>query len=165
MSKVFHIGDPHLGHKNILECSGGLRGGSTPKEHDDWFIDQWNSKVTKRDTVWVHGDVVFDRAVFPRLAELKGYKRLLLGNHDRFRVEEYLKYFNTIHGLVRYKGYWLSHAPIHPDHLRGLKNIHAHLHKYVVRCGGYGLPDKRYINVSVEQLNGIPVSRDELMEK
>lgn len=162
MSEIFFIADLHLGHKRILEFSGDFREGNNVEEHDDWIISQWNSRVSKRDTVWVLGDVAFSREALSRVSELKGYKRLVLGNHDRYHAGDYLEYFNTIHGIVRYKKFWLSHAPIHSDHLRGLRNIHGHLHEHLVKADN-GTPDEDYINVSVEQLNGIPISMDEII--
>jgi calcineurin-like phosphoesterase family protein len=96
-----------------------------------------------------------DAEKLPLLKKLKGTKHLILGNHDEFTLETYKPYFNKIHGFVRYKGMWLSHAPIHPQELRGKVNVHGHNHKNVI-------PDERYICVSVEQVNGKPKSLDEI---
>jgi len=158
MSKVYFISDLHIGHKRICEFSGPMRGNCiTVEEHDAWIIEQWNSRVTKHDLVWILGDVCFDKTKLDTLKKLRGSKHLILGNHDEFLVE-YPKYFNKIHGFLKYKGAWLSHAPIHPDELRGKVNIHGHVHHKTV-------PDPRYISVCVEALNGIPVSWEELLVK
>lgn len=158
MSEVFHIGDLHLGHKKILEFSGDFRGGETPEEHDEWIIAQWNSRVTKRDKVFVHGDVCFSRDKLPLLDRMTGSKILICGNHDKFNASVYLKYFTDVVGFVRYKNHWLSHAPIHPDELRGKRNIHGHVHSTDIN-------DNRYINVSVEANYGIPMEHVELTEQ
>jgi calcineurin-like phosphoesterase family protein len=85
--------------------------------------------------------------------KLNGVKHLILGNHDEFAIDEYFKVFNKVHGFVKYKGCWLSHAPIHPNSLRGKINIHGHMHSNA-------LDDSRYICVSVEKCNGIPITFD-----
>lgn len=72
---------------------------------------------------------------------------------------------------MKYKGFWLSHAPIHSDHLSGSHNIHGHLHSNsvyeIVDINGFATPikDQRYINVSVEQLDGKPISFEDIKRK
>ena len=160
MSKVYFIGDLHLGHKSICKFSGALRGGCTTiEEHDAWIMEQWNSTVNKNDLIYVMGDVAFDKDRLPLLKRMKGNKHLILGNHDKFSLNHYKPFFNKIHGFEKYKGKaWLSHAPIHPGSLRDLWNIHGHLHSS-------GLDDSRYVCVSVEALNGKPISWDEIVHK
>lgn len=163
MSETFFISDLHLGHKKILEFSP-TRGGSTIDEHDQWIIDSWNSVVGKNDMVWVLGDVAFSAKALELISKLRGQKKLVRGNHDQQSTESYLKHFNNVFGLVKEKGLWLSHAPIHPQHLRGHKNIHGHLHHEVV-LDEHGQKDGRYFNVSVEQLDGKPIKLSEILEK
>tara|TARA_S200002703_G_C3794096_1_gene245163 strand:+ start:863 stop:1354 length:492 start_codon:yes stop_codon:yes gene_type:complete len=162
MSKVYFISDLHLGHKNILNFSTE-RSGNTVLEHDHILVQKWNTVVNKRDVVYVLGDVCFDIQSMPRLGEMYGGKVLILGNHDKFDLGVYRKYFSKIYGFRTYKGYWISHAPIHPTELRGRKNIHGHVHNNVIRnC--YNEPDSRYIPVCVEQTNGYPLSFDKIKE-
>lgn len=159
MGTVRFIGDLHIGHKNIANFSGAERGGITNvDEHDAWIVEQWNSVCLKNDLVWVLGDVCMDKSRLPLLKKMKGNKHLILGNHDEFALDVYKPYFNKIHGFVRYKGMWLSHAPVHPQELRGKVNVHGHTHKILV-------PDERYICVSVEQVNGKPISLEELKQR
>lgn len=170
MSKVNFISDLHLGHKNILKFSPE-RGGTDCQSHAEWLVEQWNSVVGKNDLTWVLGDVCFDKAFLPYLKKMNGSKHLIMGNHDTFSVEEYSKYFNKIQGLMKYKGFWLSHCPLHSSHLRGIFNIHGHLHnnfvsnelKHKDRTIGR-LQDLRYFNVCVEPLNGVPVDFQVLKE-
>lgn len=143
------ISDLHIGHKSILKFR------KCPKEwtlddHDAWIVRAWNKVVGKRDTVYVLGDVCMDKSKLPMLKLMNGNKILIMGNHDQFPLEEYQKYFSKIHAFRRYKGYWLSHAPIHPQELRGRKNIHGHCHDYLIEDPYTGLPDSSYINVCVE---------------
>ncbi len=156
MSTVRFISDLHFDHKNIPKYSGDLRHGDTVEEHDQWVIDQWNSVVTKQDVTWVLGDVSFSRAGIEKVKRLNGVKHLILGNHDTYPLKEYLKYFNKVHGFQKYKGFWLSHAPI--KELRGIPNIHGHTHSDVVIDG-------RHICVSVEALQGRPISLEEITSK
>lgn len=155
MSEVFFIGDLHFGHKRILEFSP-QRGGTNIEEHNEWIISQWNSRVAKHDTVWVLGDVAFSAVALELVARLKGHKQLVRGNHDTQSTEAYLKYFNNVFGIVKKHGLWITHAPIHPAELRGKPNIHGHVH-------ANSIPDPRYINVSVENINGLPVALSELL--
>jgi calcineurin-like phosphoesterase family protein len=139
--KVFFISDLHIGHKNILTFAQGHRYGDTMDEHDRWLVEQWNSVVkNKKDIVYVLGDVCFDRDKLKLIGQMNGNKILLLGNHDQFKLEDYQKYFYKIIWFSKYKGYWISHAPIHPN-------------------------DRRYINVCVEMLNGVPIEFDKIKEK
>lgn len=149
---IYFISDLHLGHKNILKFSPE-RHGSTIEEHDDWIIEIC-SGLTKRNILYILGDISWTREGLARLEEIKAQKNFILGNHDGFRVEEYMKYGRVLPGLYKYKGFWLSHAPVHPVELRGCKNIHGHVHSNT-------LPDERYINVSVENFRR-PISLEEL---
>ncbi len=157
MSNVYFISDLHLGHKNICKFAGPMRGDvKTVEEHDEWIIDRWNSVVTKRDLIWVLGDVAFSKGDLDKVKLLNGCKHLILGNHDEFSLNLYSQYFNKIHGFLKYKGMWLSHCPINPIQLRRKVNIHGHVHHN-------SLINPCYINVSVEALNGFPKPLDEIL--
>lgn len=160
MSNIFFIGDLHIDHKNILEFSP-MRGGTNIKEHNEWIIKQWNSVVKKNDMVWVLGDVSFSNDGLKLIDRMRGYKRLVRGNHDKQNTGTYLKYFNNVFGIVKEHGYWISHAPVHPQELRGKRNIHGHVHHNHILTSD-GQRDLRYVNVSVEAINGVPVSLEEI---
>ncbi len=128
MSNVRFIGCLHLGHENLTK---DLRGFNNAEEHDDYLIKQWNSVVNKKDLVYILGDISMETSKFYyKLALLNGRKKVILGNHDKGKdIPELLKYVETVEGIVHYKGYWLSHAPLHPQELTWVKgNIHAHIH-------------------------------------
>lgn len=153
---IFFIADLHLGHDNICEYEGINRGNpKTVEEHDDWIIYQWNSIVKKSDLVWVLGDVAFTLEGLKKVKKMNGNKHLILGNHDIFTYVEYCKYFNKVHGFMKYKGMWLSHAPIHEESLRNKINVHGHIHSKTIN-------NPNYICVSVEPLNGIPINLEEI---
>jgi calcineurin-like phosphoesterase family protein len=158
MSNRFVIGDLHLGHKKILKHQT-KRAAGTGLSHDEWIIQQWNSVVQKKDLVIVLGDVVWGKESLKLLRYLKGNKHLILGNHDRLSLDLYSKYFSKIHGFMSYKKmFWLSHCPIHESELFNKINVHGHDHKVLNR-------GSKYCNVTVDALNGIPMSFDELRDK
>jgi calcineurin-like phosphoesterase family protein len=75
--------DLHLGHERIIElCARPF--GSLGEMHDA-LIDNWNSRVEDRDTVWVLGDVALGpiEESLALVSRLNGHKILVAGNHDR----------------------------------------------------------------------------------
>lgn len=154
MSRVFFISDLHFGHKRILEFAGPLRDGDDVTEHDHILVTRWNATVHKRDLVYVCGDVCMHDNL-DIIDELNGRKILIRGNHDNFKIGEYLKHFEDVQGICKYKGFWVSHAPIHPAELRGKSNIHGHVHGNSIR-NAYHEIDPRYINVCCEATGGWP---------
>ena len=152
---VFLMSDLHLGHKNILKFSSAWRQGATVDEHDEWLIDTINSVVRPKDYLYLLGDLVFGADNLHKLGRINGDKRIILGNHDTYDIQEYTKYGKILPSLYKYKHFWLSHAPVHPEELRGRVNVHGHVHHN-------SLADSRYFNVCVENLRGVPISLDEL---
>jgi calcineurin-like phosphoesterase family protein len=161
MSTIFFISDLHLGHKNIISFEKLKRPFSCIDEHDQWLIDSWNSVVSKRDCVYVLGDVASNEKCLSKIGLMKGSKHLILGNHDKLNLSFYLKHFDRIRPCFKHKKYWLSHIPIHPGSLRNIKNIHGHIHSKRVMIDN-SIVDKNYINVCVEALNGVPISLDQV---
>lgn len=154
-NNIFFISDLHFGHKNIgsFRYPGRFK---DVKEHDEWLIEQINGVVAKRDVLWILGDVAWNSEALKKVKALRGNKHLIMGNHDTLALNKYLEVFKVIRpGLYGYKNFWLSHAPIHPDELRGTRNIHGHVHSRPIE-------DKMYVNVCVEALNGVPLSLDEI---
>ena len=80
MSNIFIIADLHLSHKNMAI----KRGFKDETEHDNFIIEQWNSVVLKKDTVWILGDITMEKSTpYYLLNKLNGYKKVVLGNHDQ----------------------------------------------------------------------------------
>lgn len=155
MANVFFIGDMHLGHKNIQN----FRPERTEEQQYEWLKDSWHYVVGKRDTVYCMGDVAFSHERLEQFSKWQGRKILVCGNHDLDQgpcMKEQVKYYDDVFSLLKYKEFWLSHCPIHPDELRGRMNIHGHTHNHIIQ-------DNRYINVCVENLvNGQPIGLDRL---
>lgn len=151
-TKVFFISDLHLGHLKALE----FRPFNTLEEHDQHIIDCWNSVVRPSDVVWVLGDVALNRDSLKKIDQCNGRKKLVLGNHDLYPIEEYQKWFTHIMAVRRaYHGLVLSHVPIHPCQLeyRWKANIHGHIHNEKEYDLGKG-----YVNVCCESVNYTPVT-------
>ena len=150
MINRFVCSDLHFSHKNMAI----KRGFKTIEEHDQLIIDNWNSVVKKNDIVYLLGDISMEkRAPYALLEKLHGIIYVTLGNHDRLQDTPYLlNYVNGVSSCFEYKGYILTHIPIHPsemDRFRG--NIHGHLHDKIIL-------DDRYINVSLERINYTPIN-------
>ena len=149
MSAVFITSDWHLGHKNQCRFRTEF---NDYHEVAELLFENYRAVVKKRDIVWFLGDMLLSTEYLEQFRALPGDKRLILGNHctERVPFEEILKSFNKVYGLVSYKRAWLSHAPMHPDELRGKINIHGHTHYHCIN-------DERYVNVCPEQTNWAPV--------
>lgn len=144
MSNVWFCSDLHLGHKNIGKFRTPLI--NSCEENTERIFNDLGENLTKNDDLWVLGDWCFHMSLVERFRDLKcRHKYLVRGNHDRFDMGVYNKVFNAVFGIVRYKGFWLSHAPIHPDELRGKVNLHGHVHYSSIN-------DSRYFNCCPENL-------------
>ena len=174
---TYFIADLHLDHKNIMKfrpCAPDYV--VTVEDHNQWLYEQWHSVITKYDIVWVLGDVAFSLESLIWFDTWAGRKKLVRGNHDNLKQWQYDEVFEGVYGIVRYKKHWLTHCPIHPQEMRGLKNIHGHLHDNVIlkdrdwsKPSDYwdddSMLDDRYIGVSVDQCDGVPISLDEIRER
>lgn len=169
MSIVRFIADLHLGHKFMATH----RGFASVEEHDEHIITQWNSVVHKRDTTYILGDVTMEKAEqYALLDRLNGAKRVVLGNHDLPKhVPKLLEHVQSVSGMEKYKGIFLTHCPIHTMELehRVSRNIHGHIHNHVVMKDVYEfgyktnpVPDERYHCVSCERVDFIPRTLKEL---
>ena len=150
MSRVFTISDLHFSHKNMAI----RRGFKDETEQDEHIIESWNSVVNKKDTVYCLGDICMERSdPYKLLDRLNGIINVVLGNHDyKNHVPELLKHVNSVAGMIDYKGFILTHCPIHPCQLehRYNKNIHGHVHSN-------SIDDSRYINVCCEVIDYKPI--------
>ena len=142
---VFFTSDLHFSHKSLLESRSDIHKVLFPNvDHmNEWLVYNWNSQVNKRDLVWVLGDVSWTEEGLYHLSRCNGHKKLILGNHDKFSVEQYGKYFTKLYGVWKKYKIIMSHIPIHPQELEFRNwpcNIHGHIH-HKDRCLG-----GKYIN-------------------
>ena len=104
---------------------------ASPATHDNAIIKKLQQQVGGRDVLYILGDVADDLVSLMRLYEVDCRKVLVKGNHDTFALNRYTDVFEDIHGLLDYKGMWLSHCPIHPQEMfRKRANIHGHIHSF-----------------------------------
>jgi calcineurin-like phosphoesterase family protein len=153
--------DHHFGHANILtfkrDDGSPLRPFNTIEEHDETIIARHNARVAPDDRVYLLGDVCIQRRNLHLVSRLNGRLVLVKGNHDIFKIKDYLKYFDDIRAYVVQKDHdghkvILSHIPIYADGLdRYGTNIHGHLHYNKVKN------DERYVCVSLEHTNFEPI--------
>ncbi len=140
------------------------------EEHDNTLIQNINAMVKPEDRLYFLGDVAINRRCLPMIHRINGRKKLIKGNHDIFKLEDYTPYFEDIVAYRIYPklGVIMSHIPIHPAQLefRFKWNVHGHLHSNVILGGEHPMtPDKRYINLCPEHTNFMPVSMDEIIER
>lgn len=176
MAETWFTSDHHFGHKNILEYEKDHRPFSTVEEMNEVLIERWNSVVNSKDVVYHLGDFAFGKRNVQIAERLNGKKRLIMGNHDVYPANDYLKYFDRLHGVMFWRQCVLTHVPIHPNDLaaRCLVNVHGHLHGQKVRYPILAVDEKgnlifqedtNYFNVSVEQNNLTPINSDRIMER
>lgn len=149
---VYFIGDPHLDHQNIAKFRPFVK---SAEHNNNLFVSQWQKRIHKNDIVFVMGDAAFGQNGLDLIGNLRGRKILIKGNHDDIvTTAAQAAVFEDIHGMLKYKGFWLTHCPIHPDEMRGRKgNIHGHVHnKSIHRKTWYGkrVLDRRYFNTCVD---------------
>lgn len=140
---TYFCSDLHLGHKRVAEFRKEV---SSCGDNTTRILSELSSTLTKRDWLIVLGDWCFDMELVESFNNINCDKKFLVrGNHDQFQMEVYNKVFDGIAGLWKYKSFWLSHAPIHLQELRGKKNLHGHVHYNSV-------PDNNYFNCCPEAL-------------
>lgn len=173
MSNIFFVADQHFHHKNILTFKRSdnglpLRRFDDVDQMNEHMVEQHNSVVTDKDKVYFLGDVTMTRNAkgLEILGRLHGEKILVKGNHDLCTAHQYLKYFKDIRGTHQFDGMILSHIPIHVESLaRWGCNVHGHLHSNEVKLYDpiihQEIPDPRYLCVSVEHLDYMPISLED----
>ena len=78
---IYFISDLHLGHSRIAELCH--RPFESVEKMDSVLIENWSRRVKKCDTVYIVGDIVWDkRRVDMYMERLSGKKILIYGNHD-----------------------------------------------------------------------------------
>lgn len=161
---VFFYSDPHFFHKNIVMFRK-IDGCETEEQQREYQRKKWNSVVKPNDVVYILGDVVLTRwndEVREFIKSLNGRKILILGNHcsEREHIRNFYDMFQEIHGVLKYKEFWLSHIPLSRKTVFGnMVNVHGHIHDV------YEENDPHYFNVSADVINFTPIRIDQLREQ
>lgn len=130
--KTFVIADPHFGHKNIIQYCN--RPFESVSEMDKALIDNWNKTVSNDDIIWVLGDFALASRDYTKsiIKSLRGRKRLILGNHDRYSQEWYREAgfeFVSPYPILIENFIILSHAPLEfLNENFPFFNIYGHVH-------------------------------------
>ena len=164
MSKVYFTSDLHFGHTNLCKAVRNM-----PEDFSDQLIvENWNQTVSKRDIVYVLGDITMDNPhLYDILSKLNGTIYIIGGNHDGRKCCKKLQELGiTVLGCLDYKGFICTHIPIHPNEVKEYRgNIHGHIHKIY-----HGNPStinelgEDYYNVNCELHEYKPVDIDEIIK-
>lgn len=138
----YYISDLHLNHKNVTAEGKNFdnRPFQTLDEMHEAIKRNWNARVTNSDTVYLLGDSIWNLTdeMIALMAQLKGKKVVIKGNHDKFNDIRYKQLFSEIcdykevsdnvHGVNH--TVVLSHFPIlmwNGQH-RGWIHLYGHVH-------------------------------------
>lgn len=169
---VYFTADLHLGHSNIISsCNRPFR---DVEEMNKTLIDNWNSRVTDRDEVYIVGDVAYKSAenVGTFLKKMKGRKHLILGNHDRnwMKTLDASWFFESIEqqSFVSINGnrIFLCHYPMMEwnDSYHGSYLIYGHIHaNHDQEFWPLIANNDHMLNAGVDVNNYYPVTFDELV--
>ena len=114
---IYYTADTHFGHANVVKMCE--RPYPDVEAMNEAMIAAWNERVHGNDTIYIIGDMFF-RCADPEsiLKQLKGKKRLIVGNHDGswmgkvdlsryfLSVDNFLEISDGAHGLT------LCHYPM-----------------------------------------------------
>lgn len=177
-NKLWIWSDTHFGHRNII------RYGERPESHEVIMLSNWAERVRDEDQILHLGDVTMGA---PRrwekiIARMPGEKFLMKGNHDHRDDAPYLRAgFEIVEPFI-----WrpntepdlrvaFTHEPIGTKWSPGGfplddwdVNIHGHVHQKSfgtkpVEYDGAPLPEKGYVNISVEAIDLTPVRLGNLL--
>ena len=175
MSKILFISDTHFGHKNILRLNN--RPYNDIEEMNRDFIEKWNNKVGKDDTVIHGGDVLFDTSAGRKvLNELHGHIVLIKGNHDGrlLKDAQCRKHFDAIYDTYAVetdgKKIVVNHMPeIEWNGMyRGALLCYGHIHNNIENDTYWIMQDYRKdnaFNIGVDILGGEPCEIRDVIER
>jgi len=161
--KLFFTADPHFSHAKILEyCNRPFKNVS---DMDHALVRNWNATVKHKDDVTVIvGDLCMGKlAKLPHfISNLKGHKILVLGNHDDYKVNAYLKMgFDSVHTSIVFNydvDTYVAHDPAEYTMLSDRDfMICGHVHKLFTQMHGC-------VNCGVDVHNYRPVSYGRLYQ-
>ena len=96
----YYISDTHLFHKNVTDEGTNFdrRPFKTIEEMHEVIKNNWNSRVTGADRVYIVGDMCWkhNESSISLVAQLKGVKHLIIGNHDDVKDQRYRQLFNEV---------------------------------------------------------------------
>lgn len=163
--------DWHLCHANILKYEP-----VRPYNYDECVISDWEARVREKDTVYMLGDIFFNKHIDCarkyafRMSKLPGEKVLIKGNHDKLEnsfyedlgwrvVDKGWEVHITNRNLDRTYRFLFSHYPLvchdgrYAEDIQNLNNIFSERNLEINVHGhthSKEMSDKRCVNVSLE---------------
>ena len=183
MTKVCFIADLHFGHKDVIAFDN--RPFRNVEEMEEEMIRRWNAKVSKKDHVFVIGDM-FGGVNTTHAGEivhaLNGRIHLIRGNHDP-KGEVFESLFEEValskQIQVRVRGekqrVVMRHRllPVFRGSDEGVVQLYGHTHdsliariedEYIKMMNWLGFPLQAF-NVSACRMDYEPKTLEEIMEK
>ena len=167
----YYVADPHFGHENILKLC--QRPFGSIEDMNQALIAAWNERVTGNDTVFILGDLFYRCAdPEPILQQLKGRKRLIIGNHDSSWMDkvDLSKYFVSVDPFLEItdgvRGITLCHYPLLTwKHKLRTYMVHGHIHNDTTSdFFPLLVARERVLNAGVEVNGYQPVTFEELQK-
>ena len=172
---IYFTSDLHFGHANIIRLC--KRPFADVDEMDGALITNWNKKVTKKDIVYILGDVVWDKnKVGFYMEQLKGKKILVCGNHDSTwcKKEETKGFFEQVTSFMEINAegrcLTLCHYPMlewknsrESDGKIGY-HLHGHIHNRVAQEYKPLYMQFNALNVGVDVNGFVPVTFEEALQ-
>lgn len=188
---IWFTSDAHYGHNNIIRLCN--RPFNDLNSMHEFMIQEWNKRVKNSEQVYILGDFSFAgiKETTKIISQLKGYKILILGNHDRQAKKMLSMGFDEVHENIWIEigtqRLFLSHFPYHPmSAYYKLTNDQVtiaypqeqidtrYLHKRMVDDGQSWLlhghvhnayrQNGRQINVGVDQWGFKPVPHEKILQ-
>jgi len=172
---VFFTADLHFGHSKILEFCN--RPFDCVDDMNLALINNWNSRVSNDDHVYIVGDLFYGgrdaaglSAAVAIVEKLKGILHLVAGNHDfpYLKNMEYHYLFADV-DHIRYlrhedKDIFLCHYPLAEwsGFFRGSWHIYGHIHNQKNAAFEHMKQFDHALNAGVDICNYMPVTFDEL---
>lgn len=166
IKNIWFTSDLHFLHPKIVDiCSRPI----SKEDHDEWLLERINSKVSKKDTLYILGDVSMGNKEKTEkiLHRMNGNKILILGNHDNniatstiFGEIKQIKNFTFSSPSYENVHIVLCHYPIASweRKVHGSFHLYGHTHN---RFQNNGLS----FDVGVDAQNYYPISLEEVFDK
>ena len=171
----YYISDIHFGDQRLFELC--KRPFSSLEEMEAYIIQKWNNKVSEKDTVYIVGDIGYDKQSINIYKQLNGIKRLVIGNHDESIIDyirgthlfasiDYMCLINDVDRKV-----FLCHYPIMdwPEYDNKGILIYGHIHNKTEQNDNRFKEIKEYYknkmayNCSIDVIGFEPRTINELM--
>lgn len=155
----FFIADLHFDDKNILEYEN--RPFTDVQHMNEQMIANWNAAVSENDEIYVIGDFGGEGREKEILAQLKGHKYLIKGNHDVMSNDYYREagFAEVYNKPIILNEFWmLSHEPLYVNSNMPYANLFGHVHASPV----YRTFSSHHYCVSAERIQYQPISLQEI---